>query len=133
MDYDVTDKQLDVLLRQRAVPEMRSNLAYRIIEASHDVLQEKTGSAGVFAQVKELGSAFLKGVAGVLDYVILPRPAFAMAVIVIMMGGVVLGAQTGGLNATTFLSDIGYASSYDSSDVETFIMVTDSFEYGDFL
>ncbi|MCK5384885.1 MAG: hypothetical protein KAJ29_04860, partial [Alphaproteobacteria bacterium] len=65
--------------------------------------------------------------------VILPRPAFAMAVIVIMMGGVVLGAQTGGLNATTFLSDIGYASSYDSSDVETFIMVTDSFEYGDFL
>lgn len=131
MDRDIFDDQLDALLVQRQVPEMRSNLAYRIIEASHNVPQERGGLAGVLARGEALGLAFLKGVAGVLDYVVIPKPAFAMAAVVIMLGGVVLGANTGGL--TGVLSGVESAASYDSSDVETFIMATDSFEYGDFL
>jgi len=126
MDRDVFDEQLDALLAQRIVPEMRSNLAHRIIEASHEMPQDD-----VF--YKKVGGAFLKGVASILDCVALPQPVFAVAVVVIMLGGMALGARTGGLRNATLLSDIGYISSDDSSDVETFIMATDSFEYGDFL
>ncbi len=175
MDHDELDMQLDVLLRARAVPEMRSNLAYRIIEASlntnspssHEFVvlrsrraqvghyvprgspwtpahalnakwyykRGKTGGAKILALAKGAGGALLKGVAGVLDHVALPQPAFAMAVVVVMIGGTVLGLHSGGLGSATFLSndESGYTSTYDSSDVETYIMATDSFEYGDFL
>lgn len=133
MDHDVFDEQLDALLKQRAVPEMRSNLAYRIIEASRDVPQENKGLEKLTAQAKGVGIAFLKGVASVLDHVALPQPAFALAMAVFMIGGAVLGTQTGGLDATALVSNAEYASSNDSSDVETYIMATDSFEYGDFL
>ena len=130
MAHDVLDKKLDMLLGQRAVPEMRSNLAYRIIEASRDVPQEKAGLAGMLAPLKELGASFLNGLAGVLDHVALPQPAFAVLMVVMLMGGTVFGA----MDAASLLSDFGSAASEDgSSDVETFIMATDSFEYGDFL
>jgi len=126
MDRDVLDEQLDALLAQRTVPEMRSNLAHRIIEASQDVKQDDV-------LYKKVGGALLKGAVSILDSVALPQPVFAVAVVVVMIGGAVLGARTGGLKVTTLLNDIGYASSYDNNDVETFIMATDSFEYGDFL
>jgi hypothetical protein len=133
MVHDIFEDKLDALLKQRTVPEMRSNLAYRIIEASRDVPQEKGGLEKLAEQCKVAGLVFLKGVTGVLDHVALPQPAFAVAVAVFMIGGAVLGTQTGGLDATALLSDAGNAYSYDSSDVETYIMATDSFEYGDFL
>ena len=133
MDHDISDEQLDVLLKQRAVPEMRSNLAHRIIDASRDVPQQKTGLARFGAFGKDAGGALLKGVASILDHVALPQPAFAMAAVVVMIGGMVLGAQTGGLSTLTLSSNAEYTSTYDSSDVEAYIMATDSFEYGDFL
>ena len=121
MDHDaMDDEQLNVLLKQREVPEMRSNLAYRIIEAARDVPQEKTGLEKLLEQCRGVGNAFWKGVASVLDHVALSQPAFALAMTVVMIGGAVLGF-------------IGEQTSYDSSDVEAYIMATDSFEYGDFL
>ncbi len=133
MDHDNFDEQLDKLLNQRGVPEMRSNLAHRIIEASRDVPQEKEGLDKLTALCRGAGMVFLKGVTSVLDHVALPQPAFAVAIAVVMIGGAMLGAHTGGLNTATLLSDNGYAPLYDSSDVEAYIMATDSFEYGDFL
>jgi len=121
MDHDVMDdEQLNVLLKQREVPEMRSNLAHRIIEAARDVPQEKAGLDKLLEKSRGAGHAFLKGVANVSDHVALPQPVFAVAMVVVMIGGAVLGF-------------IGEQTLYDSSDVEAYIMATDSFEYGDFL
>ncbi len=143
MDRDGFDRQLDALLAQRAVPEMRSNLAYRIIEASKTVPQERLGVQGISDKTGGfflgVGKGLVAGVLGVLDCVALPKPAFAMLVAVIMVGGIALGNYTGkdasssSAVAGIILSDLGYSSGYSSSDVETFVMATDSFEYGDFL
>ncbi|MCK5374991.1 MAG: hypothetical protein KAJ40_06880, partial [Alphaproteobacteria bacterium] len=78
MGHDDLEQQLDALLAQRTVPEMRSNLAFRIIETSRTVQQERSGFAGLSEKIKSVRCSFLKVIEAVLDCIALPRPAFAI-------------------------------------------------------
>lgn len=132
---DVFDEQLHVLLSQRVVPEVRSHLAYSIVEASRGVPQEKVGVLRFLGYIETVFLSFSEGFGSVLDALILPKPAFVMLLVFMMMGGLMMGTyvedfieSVGGQSvATTVLA------SSDLGDVETFFMATKSFEYGDFL
>ncbi|MCK5374958.1 MAG: hypothetical protein KAJ40_06715, partial [Alphaproteobacteria bacterium] len=110
-----------------------------IIETSRTVQQERSGFAGLSEKIKSVRCSFLKVIEAVLDCIALPRPAFAILTVVIMAAGIVFGSYTGktwsvsSLNSGFSLAGLENSRAYDSSDVETFVMVTDSFEYGDFL
>ncbi len=89
---------LDKILARRAVPQARSNLAARIIEASKAAEQSKGGLRGWFDI-----SGWVAGIAVWVDVLreslILPRPALAMATLLLF--GLMLGLYFGnGLQGT---------------------------------
>ncbi len=106
------DKELDALLSKRAVPEMRSNLEHRIIQAS---LKQEVHVAG-----RQSEGGFFAGLKAVLDNIVLPQPALAL-MMVLMVGGV-LGAYS---------PDVMQEDDVDS--FESYIMTSDEIGYGDFL
>lgn len=105
------DQDLDVLLKARAVPEMRSNLEHQIIQAS--LLQDKQ------SKTQGVGNLF-RTVRDFMDCMVLPQPALAMIMVL------VIGAAIG-----TYSSDI--LSVDDAQDVEAYMMIIDDIEYEDFL
>ena len=78
---------LDDILRERYVPEMPTNLAYRIIEAAKPRGEEKGFTWAAFQRA-------------MAEIFVIPQPAFAMAVILLL--GIVLGAYFGTEQSLTF-------------------------------
>jgi hypothetical protein len=101
---------LDDILRERHVPDMPTNMAYRIIEAA-----KPRGSEKGFTW-----AAFQRAMAEIF---VIPQPAFAMAVILIL--GIVLGAYFGTEQSLTF--------QIAQDNFSSFITAENNFEYGDFL
>ncbi|MGH1457162.1 MAG: hypothetical protein ACRBDI_10305 [Alphaproteobacteria bacterium] len=89
-------KKLDAVLGRRSVPEMRSNLEYRIIQAAkagRQVQKEKGFFAGLNAAIDE----FFCGLA-------LPKPAISMSVVL------VLAIMTGVYSDNAFVPDLEEAN-----------------------
>ena len=105
------DQNLDVLLKTRAVPDMRSNLEHRIIQKSLN--QEKQ------SKTQDIGN-FFRAVRDFMDCMVLPQPALAMVMVL------VIGAAIG-----TYSSEILTVD--DDQDVEAYMMIIDDIEYEDFL
>ena len=104
---------LDDILRERYVPEMPSNLAYRIIEAA-----KPRGNEQGFT-LKGFGAAFQRVMA---ELFVIPQPALAMAVVLIL--GVTIGTYyTTEKTITTKMATTTYSS---------FITADSGLDYGDF-
>lgn len=71
--------ELDTLLRQRAVPKARADLAERIIHAAVSQIQDRPRITGFWSEI--------------LDMIVLPHPSVAVAAGVVL--GLVVGAQAG--------------------------------------
>lgn len=100
---------LEDILRERYVPEPPTNLAYRIIEAAKPRGEEKGLTwAGI-------GRAFG-------ELFVIPQPAFAMAVVLII--GVYSGVQFASEQATTMTVANASFSSFITADL--------SVDYGEF-
>ncbi len=101
---------LDDVLRERFVPEMPSNLAYRIIEAAKPRDSERgltlAGIGRVFAEI-----------------FVIPQPAFAMVVIL------VLGMYVG----TSYVSEQNMETKMVHENFSSFITADVSVDYGEFL
>lgn len=101
---------LDDILRERYTPDVPTNLAYRIIEAARPRGEEKGFTwAGVQRALAEM--------------FVIPQPAFAMAVILIL--GVVIGAYYGTEQSLTI--------QIARDNFSSFITAENNFDYGDFL
>jgi hypothetical protein len=101
---------LDDILRERYVPEMPTNLAYRIIEAAKPRGEEKGFTWAAFQRA-------------LTEIFVIPQPAFAMAVILLL--GIVLGAYFGTEQSLTF--------QIAQDNFSSFITAENNFDYGDFL
>ncbi len=104
------DKDLEEILSKRAVPEMRSNLEHRIIQASlAQEVSKKAGSGGVV----------IRAFKDFIDSLVLPNPALSLSMVLLI--GLVLGAYSGGVIQ-------------DYNSLEAYIMMGSDFDYGgDFL
>lgn len=92
----VHNDELDRLLADRHVPEMRSNLEHRILQAS---LQ------GTMAGVCERERKKRSVLKTFFDFCLVPRPAFAMVVVLFLgvaMGGVYVPESTDGIDVDAF-------------------------------
>lgn len=91
------DKKMEEIMNARYIPEMRSNLAERIIEASRH--HQARGESGIMLWVNTFTDAFM-----------LPRPAYVLTMIFVL--GLLLGGVSGYGNisaaseATTDYSDL---------------------------
>ncbi len=111
-EVEVMDKDidLDALLSKRKVPEMRSNLEHRIIQASlneaHsiDCDGDKAGVFGVFRDF--------------IDSLVLPQPTLVLSMVLLL--GIVMGAYS---------SDV----LQNHTSLEAYIMMGSDMDYGDIL
>lgn len=105
---------LDDVLRERFIPAPPSNLAYRIIEAAKPRGQEKS-----------LGDRISWAGAGraIGEIFVIPQPAFAMAVILI------LGIYAG----TAYVSEQDIETQMAHENFSSFITADVSVDYGEFL
>lgn len=104
-------KELEQLLLTRAIPEMRSNLAERIIAQAHT--QHRP------AQKKSSVSSFLKSLREFWDDILVPRPAMAFSLVLCL--GAFIGFD-GSLIATDtsvqdFISYLQIAERADLGDL----------------
>jgi hypothetical protein len=100
---------LEDILKERYVPEMPSNLAYRIIEAAKPRGEEKGLTwAGVSRAFGEL--------------FIIPQPAYAMAVMLIV--GVYTGVQ--------FTNQQNMSMTVAQANLSSFVTAELSVDYGEF-
>lgn len=118
-----SNEQLEALLSIRDVPEMRGDLESRILQASAAQLHVKRRQFNFI-------DAINKGINSVLDCVLLPSPAYAMAVVLIV--GAVIGLYSGAEIEGGELV-MSYANIDVGDDMESFIMASENFEYGDYL
>ena len=112
MDHD---KDLDALLSKRSVPEMRSNLEHRIIQAS---LKPAPEGGGVLKGIK----SFMDGVSQLF---VIPQPALVMTLV--LMCGFIMGGYSDSITEYA-----GYTVASTALDAETLIMESD-IDYGEFL
>ena len=121
-----SDEQLEALLNMRDVPEMPGDLESRILQASASQLHIKRRQFDFLDAINVIN----KGISSVLDCILLPRPAYAMAVVLIV--GAVIGLYSGaGIEDGELV--ISYANIDVGDDMESFIMASEDFEYGDYL
>ena len=110
------DDRLDEILRSRRVPEMRSNLEHRIVQAS--LQQDKQKG-------KAQGGGILDGIlSSIFDNLLVPQPVLAMAFLL------VFGVAIGGYPLESSLYDTG--SDMDA-DTMAFFLEADDFDYGEIL
>jgi hypothetical protein len=100
---------LDDILRERYVPEMPSNLTYRIIKAA----KPRAGEDGF------TWAAFQRAMA---ELFVIPQPAFAMVVVLI------IGVTTG----TYYTSEQSINTKMETANYSTFITADSGLDYGDF-
>ena len=100
---------LDDILRDRYVPEMPSNLAYRIIEAAKPRGSEKGFTWAGFQRA-------------MAELFVIPQPAFAMAVVLII--GVSIG--------TYYTTEQSINAQLETANYSTFITADSGLDYGDF-
>lgn len=100
---------LDAILKERAVPEMPSNLAYRIIEAA----KPREGEDGF------TWAAFQRAMA---ELFVIPQPAFAMAAVLIL--GISMG--------TYYTTEQSINTKMASVNNSSFMMADSGLDYGDF-
>ena len=112
MDHD---KELDALLSKRSVPEMRSNLEHRIIQASLKPAPEERGILGGIKSFMETISR---------NFVI-PQPALVMTLV--LLCGVIMGGYSDYITEYA-----GYTAASTSIDAELLIMDSE-IDYGEFL
>lgn len=105
---------LDDILRERYVPGMPTNLAYRIIEAA-----KPRGSEKEFT-FKGFGSMVQRVLAEVF---VIPQPAFVMAGVLVL--GLMLGAYYGTEQSQTL--------QIARDNFSSLITAENNFDYGDFL
>lgn len=103
------DILLDTILRERHVPEMPSNLAYRIIEAAKPRGAEKGFTWTAFQRV-------------VSEIFVIPQPAFAMAVV--LMIGVYSGVY--------FANEQAMTQTVARANLSSFVTADLSVDYGEF-
>ena len=112
MDHD---KELDALLSKRFVPEMRSNLEHRIIQASLKPDPDQDG--------------MLRGIKGFMEAIsrnfVIPQPALVMTLV--LMCGVIMGGYSDYITEYA-----GYTATSTAMDAETLIMDSE-IDYGEFL
>ncbi len=95
-DIHADNERFDAVLRQRSVPEMRSHLEHRIIQAAkagRQVQKERGFLYGINAAIDE----FFSGLA-------LPRPALSMAVVLLF------AVMTGVYGDYAFVPDLDEAN-----------------------
>lgn len=103
------DTQFDNFLRTRYVPEPPTNLAYRIIEAAKPRGQERGFTWAAFQRV-------------VSEIFVIPQPAFAMAVV--LMIGVYTGVQ--------FANEQAMTETMARANLSSFVVADLSVDYGEF-
>ena len=103
------DILLDAILRERHVPEMPTNLAYRIIEAAKPRGAETGFTWTAFQRV--LSEIF-----------VIPQPAFAM--VVVLMLGVYSGMQ--------YTSEQSMEMTVARANLSSFVVADLSVDYGEF-
>lgn len=101
--------KLDEILSRRAVPEMRSHLAERIIAAAQ--VKKRQGLPEWRAYIEAFA-----------DFFVLPQPAMVLALILFF--GLTLGLNTGIFD---FSQDAG------AQDLSSFMDIRDSFDMGEWL
>lgn len=102
------DKKMEEMLNTRFVPEMRSNLAERIIDASRH--HQAQGESGFVLWIYTFRDAF-----------VLPKPAYVLTMIFII--GLLLGGVSG-------FMDVSTASAADYSDL---LLTAEDVSEGDWL
>lgn len=112
MDHD---KELDALLSKRSVPEMRSNLEHRIIQAS---LKPAPEQGGMLRGLREFMETIFRNF-------VIPQPALVMTLV--LMCGVIMGGYSDDITEYA-----GYTTASTAIDAETLIMDSE-IDYGEFL
>lgn len=104
------DILLDTILRERYVPEMPTNLAYRIIEAAKPRGAERGFTWAAFQRV-------------MAEIFVIPQPAFAMVAVLVL--GAVVGAY--------YTSEHDMTMKMAQDNFSSVITAELSVDYGDFL
>lgn len=102
------DKKMEEMMNARYVPEMRSNLTERIIQASRH--HQAQGESGFVLWLYTFRDAF-----------VLPKPAYVLAMIFVI--GLLLGGVSG-------FMDVSTASAADYTDL---LMTAEDVSEGDWL
>ena len=101
-------KNLDDVLRCRSIPQMRSNLEHRIIQAAL-ARQEARRHHGFMAGMRVAIDIFFDGI-------LLPRPALSMAVVLVfsMLLGVYVDGLIGNSNSIEDVAEEYMSFAYNS-------------------
>lgn len=103
------DNKLEEMMNARYTPEMRSNLAERIIEASRH--HQAKGESGFVLWIYTFRDAF-----------VLPKPAYVLTIIFLL--GLMLGGASG---------FIEFGNSASAADYSDFLMSAEEVSEGDWL
>lgn len=105
------DRELDKMLKARAVPPMRSNLEHRILQASFSGDKNRSVSGG---------NSIMAIFTAILDGLVLPKPALSMALVLVF--GLVLGGYSSGASEAS-----------TNIDADAYFLAAETIGYGDIL
>lgn len=109
------DRELDKILKARAVPPMRSNLEHRILQASFSGDKNRSVSGG---------NSIMAIFTAILDGLVLPKPALSMALVLVFGFSVWFGV--GGYSS-------GASEASTNIDADAYFLAAETIGYGDIL